>query len=103
MEIKSDKTKSDIISVVKVLLSVTDGERDSLFEALLENAYAFAKDFTRAEEIPSPLLARMVCEDFARGNGVSKVSRGGMSEEYLDGYSVPVISFLRGLRRLRAI
>lgn len=103
MEIKSDKTKSEIISVVKALLCVTDTEKDTLFEILLDSAYEMAKSFTGSDEIPSSLLARMVCEDFSRGNGVSKRTRGAMSEEYLEDYSAPVISFLRSLKRLRVI
>ncbi len=103
MEIRSDKTKSEIISVVKTLLSVTDGEKDTLLEALLENAYSLAVAFTNAETIPSPLLTRMVCEDYSKDSGIVKKTRAGMSEEYINGYSASVISFLRSLKRLRVI
>ena len=103
MEIISDRTKSEIISLTKILLSVTDGERDALLEALLENAYAFALGFTGCEKIPSNLLMKMVCEDFARGNGVTKKSRAGMSEEYIDGYGKTTVAYLKSIRKIKAL
>ncbi len=103
MEIKSDKSSVDIVSLVKLLLCITDAEKDSLIYALLENAYSYACDFTHADKIPSSVLAKMVCEDLSRASGVIKRARAGMSEEYTNGYSESVLSQLRALRGLRAL
>lgn len=103
MEIKSDKSKSEIISVAKILLSVTDGEKDALLEALLENAYAYAVGFTGCETIPSNLLVKMMCEDFSKSNGVTKKSRAGMSEEYIDGYGKTTVAYLKSIRKIKAL
>lgn len=103
MEIKSDKSTLDIISQIKTLLLITDGEKDALINALLENAYDFAVVYTAKDVIPSGVLCRMVCEDFSRPSGVLKKSRASMSEDYMDSYSPSVKTLLNGMRSLRAI
>lgn len=103
MEIKSDKTALEIISSIKVLLSVVNGQKDAILETLLSLAYDMAVGYTRQEQIPSAILVRMVCEDYAKEAGIAKRSRGSMSEEYLDGYSKPLLSSLKKLRKLRAV
>ena len=103
MEIKSDKERAEIISFAKILLRIADAERDSLLDSLLEGAYSVACAMTGRDEIPSSLLTRMVCEDFSKTDGVSSVSRGGMKEDYLDGYSKTVLSHIRSLRKLKVL
>jgi hypothetical protein len=103
MEIKSDKSRLDIISQVKHLLLIDDGEKDSLLNALLDNAYEFAIVYCAKDVIPSGILCRMVCEDFARPSGIKKKSRASMSEEYESGYSSTVRTLLNGMRRLKTV
>lgn len=103
MEIKTDKEVTELISQIKLLLRISDTGQDALLNALLENAYHFAVSYTLSEEIPSAVLSRMVCEDFNRGTGVVKRARGGMSEEYAEGYSNTVLGSLMSLRRVRVI
>lgn len=103
MEMKSDKSRVDIISQVKSLLLIDDGEKDSLIGALLDNAYDFASVYCAKDVIPSGVLCRMVCEDFARPSGVKKKSRASMSEEYESGYSKTVKTLLDGMRRLKTL
>lgn len=103
MEIKSDKSRLDIISQVKHLLLIDDGEKDSLIGALLDGAYEFASIYCAKDVIPSGILCRMVCEDFARPSGIKKKSRASMSEEYESGYSATVKALLNGMRRLKTV
>lgn len=102
-EIRSDRPSSEIISCLKTLLLISDGEKDALLELLLEGAYTFACCYTRCEEIPSAVLVRMTGEDYTRGLGISKRSRAGMSEEYLNGYSVPVMTILKSMRKIKCV
>jgi hypothetical protein len=103
MEIISDREKTEIISCVKTLLLINSEEKDSLLETILEGAYAYAVAYTREKMIPSAILVRMSAEDFCRSFGVSKKTRGGVSEEYLDGYSEPVMTVLTSMKRLRSV
>ncbi len=103
MEIKSDKSRLDIISQVKHLLLIDDEEKDSLIGALLDGAYEFASVYCAKDVIPSGILCRMVCEDFARPSGIKKKSRASMSEEYESGYSATVKALLNGMRRLKTV
>lgn len=103
MQIKSDRPDGDILSQIKLLLLITDEERDDSLLALLDSAYAFAVRYTGSEIIPSAILLRMVCEDYSRTQGVTKRSCASMSEEYIDGYSKSVIALLNGARRLKSL
>lgn len=103
MEMKSDKSRVDIISQIKILLLIDGGEKDSLIGALLDNAYEFACVYCAKDVIPSGVLCRMVCEDFTRPSGVKKKSRASMSEEYESGYSKTVRVLLDGMRRLKTV
>lgn len=103
MEIKSNRTSEELLSSVKILLSIKGGERDTLLSTLLEDAYSIAVSVTGREEIPSTLLTRMVCEDYSKADGVAKIARAGMSEEYLNGYSNTVLAYLRSLRKIKIL
>ncbi|MBQ7411691.1 MAG: hypothetical protein IJW10_02145 [Clostridia bacterium] len=103
MEIKSNRTSEELLSSVKILLSINGGEKDTLLSTLLEDAYSIAVSVTGREEIPSTLLTRMVCEDYSRTDGIAKIARAGMSEEYLNGYSNTVLAYLRSLRKIKIL
>ena len=104
MQIKSDRASSEILTHLKALLLINDEEKDSLLLALLENAYAFACAYCGAEQIPSAILVRMVCEDYSRGmSGATKRVRGGMSEEYESGYDRDIRALLSSLRKIKAL
>lgn len=103
MEIKSDKERAEIVSLVKILLRLSGTEKDTLLDSLLEMAYSVACAMTGRDEIPSALLAKMVCEDYSRPNGVSGVSLGSAKESYLESYSKDVLAYIKSLRRLKAV
>lgn len=103
LEIKSDKTVTEIISHTKSLLRITDAEQDALLEALLEDAYAFAVEYSGQEAIPSGALSRMVSEDYSKSYGILSRTRAGMREDYENGYSPSVITALNSIRRLRCV
>lgn len=103
MQIQSDRPEKEILSHIKALLLITDGERDSALLALLEDAYTFAVSYTGNAIIPSALLSRMVCEDYSKTQGVTRRAVSSMSEEYINGYSKSVITLLNGARRLKAV
>lgn len=103
MQIRSDKSKSEILSHTKALLLISNEEKDPLLEALIDDAYSYAVSYTGVEEIPSSLICRMTCEDYSKTSGVAKKSRASMSEEYIDGYSSSVRSLLNGMRKIKTL
>lgn len=105
MNIKTDIEKDELLYKIKISLRLTDSSYDTLLETLLSNAYSYAHLYTGREEIPSNILIEAVAEDFSKhlGQGLSKRSFSGSSEEYRDGYSRKITAMLSKLRKLKSV
>lgn len=97
-----------MLEKIKILLGLTDDNKDDLLTVLIALCKDEAIDFCNLEEYSTKLdsaVIGMVIERYNRigTEGVSSVSSSGISESYNDGYSETVLSKLRKNRKVKCV
>lgn len=94
------------IAELKLLLDIPQKEedRDMILLELLAQAEKYALAYCRlseADEFLSSIIVRMAAEDYGAlgGEGITKRSLSGLTEDYRGAYSAPLISALRSRRK----
>lgn len=93
-----------MLEKIKIYLGITDTEKDSLLEIMIENAEASFEDATnRTAADHSNIILKMVVEDFNRygSEGISSLSFGSGSETVLQDYSEGLQKQIRKLKQVR--
>jgi hypothetical protein len=97
-----------MLTKIKLLLGITTSEKDELINVLIELAEEDCKTFTHRETLDesfNPLLIKMVVQLYNKvGNeGLSGISFGGVSENFLSDYSDDVLTGLKRRRKLKTL
>lgn len=94
------------IAKLKLLLDIPQAEEDRDFVLLELLAYAekYALAYcrlTEADELLSDIIVRMAAEDYGAlgGEGITKRTFSGLTEDYRGAYSAPIVSALRSRRK----
>ena len=103
----------DVLSMVKVLLGVTDTSRDELLYLIIDSVTEKALAYCKLQAIPpalKPTIAEMAVRSYENmtGGNVSSVKRGDVTVTYsakcavgdiLESYKIPLNAFRRAKRR----
>lgn len=95
-----------MLEKVKVYLGITDTEKDSLLNILIENAEAAFMDATSRDSANyQTVILKMVIEDYNRygSEGISSLSFGSASESVLEDYSAGLQKQIRRLKKVRVL
>lgn len=98
----------EILDKVKALLDIkdTDSTKDDKLDVLIEDAIAEAIDYCNLKEYKTKLdstVTKMVIQNYnkAKIQGISSQAFSGVTESFIDGYSIDVIAVLNKNRRVR--
>lgn len=95
-----------MIDKVKAYLGITDSDKDALLSILWENAECAFEDYTgRAAFEHENIIFKMVIEDYNRSGseGLSSLSFGSASENYLGDYSDSLQKQIRRNKKIKVM
>lgn len=97
-----------MLEKIKAYLGITDTSKDALLNILLDMAKAFAVDYCGLAAYDTALdniVISMVVEDYNKmgDEGISSKSISGVSESYVDGYSVKIMAALKTHRKIKVV
>lgn len=95
-----------MLEKIKAYLGITDTDKDSLLNIMIENAEAgFEAATNRPAADHNTVILRMVVEDYNRygSEGIASLSFGSGSETVLEDYSAGLQKQIRKLKRMRVL
>ena len=97
-----------MLDKIKILLGLTNDEKDDLLNILIALCKDEAIDFCNLEEYSNKLDSAIIAMVIERYNkmgteGLTSVSTNGINENYIDGYSEIVLSKLRKNRKVKCV
>lgn len=99
-----------MLEQVKTYLGISNSDKDSLIELLIEDAKTYAMDYCNINDAWLPakfdtIIVKMVVQDYNRigSQGISSQSYSGVSESFIEGYSDEIIKLLNKNRKLRCL
>lgn len=96
----------EILDKVKLILDISDYNKDELIEMLIDDCKAEVLDYCNLTVYDVKLdstIVKMVIQNYNKGitQGISTESFSGVSQAYINGYTADVISMLNKNRRMR--
>ena len=91
---------------IKLMLGIVDTTKDALISMLAEDAMVEVTDYCNMAIYDVKLdstVAKMVVQNYNRGSiqGIASESFSGVSESYVNGYTIDVMNMLNKNRRVR--
>ena len=95
-----------MLEKVKLMLGIADTTKDALIEMLAEDAMVEVTGYCNMNLYDTKLdstVAKMVIQNYNRASiqGIASESFSGVSESYVNGYTIDVMNVLNKNRRVR--
>jgi len=99
---------TELLAKVKLMLSIADTSKDSLFDSFIDDAKEEVVNYCGLTEYNTKFnstVVKMVLHNYTKLNtqGISSQSYSGVTENYIDGYSIDILSVLNANRRVKFI